>query len=113
MKFTIELDMDQFSDYDLGFSEQGFVNKIKEKIAERVVDEIFKKVKAEKLMPELKGITDTLKSLVLADIPEIKKSIVNAALRKRDLRELCTSDTQNRKFIEEIVNDCLRKKLGG
>lgn len=113
MKFTIELDMDQFNDWDCGFDEQGFVNRIKEEIAGQVVDEIFKKVKAEKLMPELKGVTDTLKSLVLADIPEIKKSIVDAALRKRDLRELCTSDTQNRKFIEEIVNGCLKKKLGG
>lgn len=86
---------------------------IRSEIAERMTDEFFRTIDWELYKPTVSQIAQEFKNKIKNDIDDMKQQIIDATLRKRDLRELCTSDTKNKQFIEEVINDCLRKKLGG
>lgn len=101
MKVTIDID-------EYGDSVNDMLYEARSEIVRRIVD----KINVELYKPQIEEVKKEMSKAVSDCLEEIKQKIVDNALRKRDLRELCTSDTANRKFIEEVVNDCIKKKLG-
>lgn len=101
MKVTIDID-------EYGDSVNDILYESRNEIVRRIVD----KINVELYKPQVEEVKKEMSEAVSNCLEEIKQKIVDSALRKRDLRELCTSDSNNRKFIEEVVNECIIKKFG-
>ena len=106
MKFNIELDMDNFSEY---FNDGDFASAIKEAIGREILNIYEKGYCAEY------NISALAKECVNAHIGEIISLIVKEVSdrleKKQSIKDMCASNKENKEYIDALINECIAKKF--
>lgn len=117
MQFTVTLDMDSFcSDewFDESYFEQHMKEVIEDRIAQRIMNELGI---AEYHRGFSYDISRKVEELIKNNMPIIVERVVSdvtdKCMKKRDVRELCTSDKKNKEYIEELIDASMKRRFRG
>lgn len=117
MNFTINVDMDSFcSDewFDEAYFKQHMKEVIEDKISQRIMNELGISEYHRGFSYDIsKKVEDIIKDNLSIIIERIVSDVTDKCMKKRDIRELCTSDKKNKDYIEELIDAAIKRKFRG
>ena len=117
MNFTINVDMDNFcSDewFDEAYFEQHMKELVEDKIFQRVINELGIADYHRSFSYDIsQKVADIVEKNLPIIIERVVSDVTDKCMRKRDIRELCTSDKKNKDYIEELIDAAIKKKFRG